>query len=176
MANPLLLASLFSLAPGLLSRLFGGDPQKRLREEIARLTSPGNVGRATSQWYQQALQSPAFSQAQGGIAAGANQAAANLAASLGARGIGTTGTGAALSSMIPSIVGGQQAGLRTQAYGFAQNQAQQQIQAAINALLGTQGPSQSSQFFAGGLEALGPLLQMWLKSRFPQTAGQPAPG
>lgn len=163
--NPLLLASLFSFAPALLSRLFGSDPNQRLRNEIARLTSPGSVGRRTEKFYQQALGSPAYSQAQGAIAAGANQTANQVAASLAQRGLGTTGTGAILSSLTPSIVGSQQAGLRATAYQGAQSEAQSQIEAMIKALMATQGPSQSSQLFAGGLSAFGPLLQAWLQSR-----------
>ena len=166
---PLLLASLFSMGPSLLSKLFGGDPQEKLRREIARLTGAKNVGATTGQFYQQALGSPAYSQAQGTIAAGANQAGGQLASALGARGIGTSGTGAVLSSLIPSLVGSQQAGLRTTAYQSAQQQAQQQIQAQIAALMGTQGPSQSASLFAGGLEALGPILQQYLLRRNPGT-------
>jgi hypothetical protein len=167
--NPLLLASLFSLGPGFLSKLFGGDPQAELRRKIAQLTSPGNVGKVTDQFYQQALGSPAFSQAQGAIAAGANQTANQVSASLAQRGIGTTGTGAILSSLTPSLVGSQQAGLRSTTYQGAQGQAEQSIQAMINALMGTQGPSQSSQLFAGGIGALGPLLEAWIKSKYPQS-------
>lgn len=166
--NPLLLSALLSMAPGFLSKLFGGDPQAALRRRIAELTSPQNVGNLTGQFYQQALGSPAYSQALGTIAAGANQTANQTAASLAQRGIGTTGTGAILSSLGPSLVGSQTAGLRTAAYSGAQSQAQQQIQQLIASLMGTQGPSQSSQLFAGGLSALGPLLEAWIKSKYPQ--------
>ena len=96
---------LSSLAPGLLSKLFGGDPQEKLRAEIARLTSPQNVAGQTNAFYQQALGSPAYGQAQGAIAAGANQSGTDLASALGARGIGTSGSAAILSSLLPSLVG-----------------------------------------------------------------------
>lgn len=166
--NPLALASLFALGPGLISKLFGSDPRAKLRAEIGRLTSPQNVGAVTNQFYNLGLASPAFSQAQGAIAQGANQTSNNVAASLAQRGLGTTGTGAILNSLTPSLVGSQQANLRSTLYQGAQGQAQQQIQALINALLGTQGPSQSTQLFAGGLDALSPLLTLWLKSKYPQ--------
>ena len=167
--NPLLVGFLSSLAPGLLSKLFGGkDPREKLRAEIARLTSPANVGNVTNQFYQQALGSPAYSQAQGEIASGANQTSNQVASSLAQRGLGTTGTGAILSSLTPSLVGSQQAGLRTTAYQGAQGQAQTSIQALLNALLGTQGPSRTSQLFAGGISALGPLLESYIRSRYPQ--------
>jgi hypothetical protein len=168
----MLIAMLASMAPGLLSRLFGGDPQARLRSQIAGLTSPGNVGMLTNQFYQQALGSPMYSQAQGAIASGANQTSNQVAASLAQRGIGTTGTGAILSSLTPSLVGSQQANLQSTAYQGAQGQAQSQIQAMIAALMGTQGPSQSSQLFGAGLGALGPLLEAWIKSRYPQAPAQ----
>ena len=109
--------------------------------------------------------SPAYQQGLGTIAAGANATAANVARQLGASGIGATGTGAILSSLGPSLVGGQQAGLRTAAYTGAQNQAQSQIAQQIAALTGTSGPSQSQQLFSGGLEAFLPYLQSLLGSR-----------
>ncbi len=165
---PLLLAALLSFAPSLIGKLFG-NPQQRLRHQIGQLTDPGYLAKLTGQNYQQALGSPAYQGALGTIAQGANQASNNVAASLAARGIGTTGTGAILSGLTPSLVGSQQAGLRTQAYGSAQSQAQSQIQAQINALLGTQGPSPSQQLFGGGLEAFGPFLQAWLKAKYPST-------
>ena len=169
--NPMLLSALFSFAPGLLSKLFGSDPQLKLRNQVNQLTGAPNVGKVTNQYYQQAIGSPAYSQAQGTIAAGANTTAGNLASALGSRGLGTSGTGAVLSSLIPSIVGSQQAGLRTGAYQSAQSQAQQQIQQQIQALMGTQGASQSSQLFAGGLESFGPMLQAFLRSKYPGMFG-----
>lgn len=169
MPNPLLIASFASMLPGLLSKLFGSDPNAKLRAEIARLTSPQNVGNVTNQFYQQALSSPAYSQAQQSIATGANQTSNQLATSLASRGLGTSGTASVLSSLTPSLVGSQQAGLRTTAYQGAQGQAEQSIQQLLAALMGTRGPSQSSQLFAGGLSALGPLLEAWIKSKYPQT-------
>lgn len=161
--SPLLLSGLLSFAPGLLSGLFGGDPRKKYRSDVANLLA-SRPGR-TNALYQQVLGSPAYSQAQGSIAAGANQAGNTLASSLGARGIGTTGTGAVLSSLLPSLVGSQQAGLRTSAYQTASSQADQDIQAMIAALTGSQGPSQTSQLFAGGMSAFAPLLAQWLSGR-----------
>ncbi len=156
---------LMAFGPALISKLFGGDPQAQLRKRIAKLTGAENVGRLTNQHYQNALASPAYSQAQGTIAAGANQAGANLQGALGARGIGTSGSAAVLSSLIPSLVGNQQAGLRTSAYQGAQSQAQNQIQAMIAALQGTQGPSQTQQYLGAGLSSFAPFLENYLKSK-----------
>lgn len=173
--NPQLLAALLSFAPGLLGGLFG-DPNKKLRQQVGKLTSAQNVGKVTNQFYNQNLGSPAYSQAQGSIAAGANATQGQLASSLGARGIGTTGTAAILGSAIPSIVGQQQAGLRTHAYDSAQNQAQQQIQAQLDALMGTRGASPSQQLFAGGLEAFAPYLTMLMQRMGGGAAGGPRMG
>ena len=170
--NPLLLSALISFAPGLLSKLFGGDPQAKYRAQVAALLA--SRGQLTDQNYRALLGSPAYSEAQGTIAAGANQAGNNLASSLGARGIGTTGTGAVLSSLLPSLVGSQQAQLKTTAYGTAGEQADKDIQAQLAALTGSQGPSQSTQLFAGGLSAFGPLLEAWLKSKYPGMAASPS--
>lgn len=159
--NPMLLQALFSFAPGLISSLFG-NPQAKLRRQVKRLTSAQNVGAETDKFYQQALSSPMFSQALGNIATGANVASNRVGQNLGARGIGTTGTAAVLSGLTPSLVGSQQAGLRSATFQGAQGQAQKSIQAQLEALLGTQGPSQTQQYFAGGLEAFGPYLKQWL--------------
>src|SRR5262245_3225893 len=113
--NPALLAGLISFLPSLISPLFG-DPQKKLRKQLNKLSSPDYAANQTNQYYQQAISSPAYAQAQGTIAAGANATQANVARALGASGIGSSGTGAILSSLTPSLVGGQQAQLRTGAY------------------------------------------------------------
>ena len=169
---PALLAALLSFAPGLISSLFG-DPRAKYRKQVAQLTSPGNVGKVTNQFYQQGLASPMFSQAQGAIAAGANQAGNQVAQNLAARGIGTTGTGAVLSGLTPSLVGSQQAGLRSATFQGAQGQAQQSIQDQLAALMGSSinprtggmmtGPTQ--QAFGVGLEAFLPYLQSLLTKR-----------
>lgn len=169
--NPLLLSALFSFGPGLLGGLLGGNPQEELRRKIARLLSPQNVGNTTNQFYQNAISSPAYSQAQGTIAAGANQAQAQLARALGAQGI-QSGSSALTSSLVPSLVGSQQAGLRTGAYNSAQQQAMQQIQAQIQNLQGTQGPSPLRQGLSGGIEAFAPFLEQWLKQRYPNFGAQ----
>lgn len=161
--NPLLLSALLSFAPSLFSGLFGGDPNRKLRSQVNRLTSPQNVANLTGQFYNQAIGGPAYSQAQGAIAQGANQAANQVAQNLGARGIGTTGTAAVLSGLTPSLVGSQQAGLRSAAYQGAQSQAQKAIQAQIEALTQQGLPSQQQQLFAGGLDAFTPFLQDYLR-------------
>lgn len=162
--NPLILSSLLSLAPGLLSGLFG-DPRKKMQKKINKLISPANQQALTNQFYNQALGSPAFSQAQGQIATGANQAGSDIASALAQRGIGTSGTGAILPGLVSSLVGQQQAGIRTAAYQGAQNQAQDTLQKQIEALQGTAGPSQSQQLFAGGLDALIPVLQQYFSQQ-----------
>lgn len=164
--NPLLLAGLSSFAPAFLSKLgLFGDPQADYRKAVGKIlaSQPG----LTNKYYQQNIGSPAFSQAQGTIAAGANATGGQLASELGARGIGTSGTGAILSSLIPSIVGQQQAGLRTSAYNSGQQQAQNEIQQRISALGGAPayGPSQGQQLFAGGLEAFLPFLIQMFQNR-----------
>jgi hypothetical protein len=163
----LLLPLLLSMGPAFLSKLFGGDPNKRLREEIARLSHPGNLAKMTREFYQTAISSPAYSQAQGAIATGANQTANSVAQSLAARGIGTTGTGAVLSGLTPSLVGSQVAGLKTDAYSQARRETENWLRTRIAALTGTQGPTQSGQLFAGGLEAFGPFLQAYLRGKYP---------
>lgn len=162
---------LLSFGPAFINKLFGKDPAKELRKRVAKLTSAQNVGKVTNDFYNQAQSSPAFSQAQGTIAAGANQAGGDLSRALGARGIGTSGSAAVLSSLTPSLVGSQMAGLRSSAYQGAQNQAQNSIQAQLAALTGSQGPSPTQSMFAGGLDAFGPIFSNFLKQRYPQFGG-----
>lgn len=161
--NPLLLSGLLSLAPGLLSGLFGGDPQKKLRKQQMQLLSPQNLAQQTNTLYNQNLASPAYAQAQGTIAAGANQTANDVAGRLAQAGIGSSGTGAILSSLTPSLVGSQLGQLRTTAYGSAQNQAQNLIKQQLEVLQGTSGPSQTRQLFGAGLDTLGPILMQYLQ-------------
>lgn len=154
--------ALTSFLPSLFGKLFG-DPQKKYRRQVNKLTSPRYTGQLTKQFYDQLLQSPAFSQAQGSIAAGANQAGGQIAQSLAARGLGTSGTGAILPGLVSSMVGGQQAGLRTATFQSAQQQAKDRIAEQLAALGATQGPSPAQGLFAGGLEAFLPYLQNYLQ-------------
>lgn len=170
--DPLMMSLLSSFLPGLLGGLFGGDPQRQQRRQVAGLLSPGNMAKTTNQFYNQAIGSPAYSQAQGAIAQGANASGSQLAQRLGASGMGTSGSGALLSSLMPSLVGNQQAQLRTGAYQGAQGQAQQQIQAMIANLQGTQGPSPMRQGLAGGIETFAPFLQQFLQQRMGQQPGR----
>ena len=165
----MLIAALASFAPGLLSSLFGGkSSQQQAMEKIRALYDPAYRAKLQAQFYQQNLASPAYSQAQGTIAAGANQAASQIASSLGQTGLTPSGTGAIMSGMVPSMVGHNQAGLRTTAYNAGGQAADTSIEGQVRALLQTMGPSQGQQLFAGGMSAFGPMLSQWLKAKYPQ--------
>jgi hypothetical protein len=168
LGGPLALPLLMSFAPAALSKLFGGeDPQEKLRKQIQGLINPVNQSRLQQQFYQQNLASPAFSQAQSGLIRGSNVTQQKLAQSLGARGLRTSGVGSVVPGLASSALSGQMGQLFTQAHMGAQQQTQQNIQQQIAALTGTQGPSQSAQLFAGGLESFGPFLQAYLGQKFP---------
>jgi type IV secretory pathway TrbL component len=166
MGMSLLLPLLMSFGPSIFSKLFGGDPQQNLRDQINKLLA--SQGALTNQNYQTNISSPAYSQGQGVIAAGANQTGNNVAESLGARGLSGSGTRDVLSGLLPSLVGSQLAGLKTTAWNSAQGQAQNTIQEQLDALMKTSGPSQNQNLFAGGLEAFQPYLQAYLRSKYPQ--------
>lgn len=168
----LILPGAMSAIPGLIGLLMG-NPQDQLRRRINRLLA--SQSSLTSRFYQENIGSPAYSQALGSIAAGANVAGGNLAQALAARGIGTSGSAAVLSSLIPSVVGGQQAGLRTSAFQSAQERAMAQIQQQIAMLMGTQGPSPAQMGFAGGLQAFAPFLQQYLAGKYPGIFGTTKP-
>jgi hypothetical protein len=167
--SPLVFQALMSMGPAVLSKLFGNDPQKKLQKQIMQLLSPEQQAALTQKFYQANISSPGFSQAQGTIAAGANQASNQVAGNLAARGIGTSGTGAILSGLTPSLVGSQQGQLRAGAMTSAQEQARATTNAQIAALQGTSGPSQTQQYLAGGLESFGPVFESWLKQKFPNS-------
>lgn len=169
--GPMAIPLLASFAPAIFSKLFGGNPQQNLRDQIAKLQSPENIAALANKYYQTAMAGPAYQGALGSIASGANQTAGNLAQSLGARGIGTTGTGAILSSLTPSIVGSQQAALRTKAYESSQQQAMDEIKARISALTGTQGPSQTQQYLGAGFSSALKYLDPYLMHKYPEVFG-----
>ena len=159
----MLLPLLSSLAPGLLSHLMGGDPNAEYRNRVNALLGPQNMARLTNQSFQQNVGSPGYAGAQNMVNAGVNQTGNQLQANLGRMGIGNSGTGAILSSLMPSLMGSQMGQLRTGAYNQAQNQAQNTVQSQIGALTGQMPASQTQQLFAGGLSALGPLLQQMMQ-------------
>jgi hypothetical protein len=174
----LLLPLLMAFGPSIISRLFGGGKgttqNDKLRQQIMALLSPEAQKKLADQYYQQNIASPAFSQGQGTIAAGANQVANQVAQSMGARGLAGSGTRDVLSSLGPSIVGGQMAGLRTGAYNSAQTQAQQNIASQIAALTNTvPGPSQSQNLLGTGIEAFTPYLTQYLRSKYPNFMAPP---
>ena len=158
-----------SMGPAVLSKLFGNDPQKKLQKQIMQLLSPEQQAALTQKFYQANISSPGFSQAQGTIAAGANQASNQVAGNLAARGIGTSGTGAILSGLTPSLVGSQTGQLRAGAMTSAQEQARATTNAQIAALQGTSGPSQTQQYIGSGLQSFGPMFESWLKAKFPNS-------
>jgi hypothetical protein len=175
--NPMLLAALASFAPGLLSKLFGGQSSgQQAMDKIRALYDPAYRAKLQAQYYQQNLASPAYSQAQGTIAAGANQSASQIAQALGATGLTSSGTGAIMSGVIPSMVGHNLAGLRTTAYNAGGTAADQSIEGMVRAILQTQGPSQSAQMFGAGASNFSNFLSQYLtqKGLAPKAAGLPS--
>jgi len=164
--SPLLLPLLLSFGPSVAGKFFG-DPMEKLRRQILSLLTPQMIAKMTQQFYQQAISSPAYSNALGTIATGANATANTVGANLAARGLGTTGTGAVLSGLTPSLVGAQTSGLRAGAYESSRQQALDTISKQIEALYKTSGPSQTQQLFSGGLSAFSPYLESYLRNKFP---------
>lgn len=162
----LLTSALMSFGPAIFNKIFGGDdPQQKLLKQTMALLRPEHLAKVTEQFYQQNIASPAYSQAQRTIAAGANQTANLTAQNLGARGLGTTGTGAVLSSLGPSLVGNAMAGLRTNAHDAAQKMAQGNISDQIKALTGGSGKSDTQQMVGAGIENFQPYLQAFFRSK-----------
>jgi hypothetical protein len=164
--NPLILALLTSFGPSLLSKLFGGQSSgQQAANKIRALYDPAYRAKLQAQYYQQNISSPAYSQAQGTIAAGANQSASQIASSLGQTGLTSSGTGAIMSGIIPSMVGHNLAGLRTTAYNAGGTAADQSIEGMVRAILQTQGPSQTQQLFGAGTDAFSKFLSQYLTQK-----------
>jgi hypothetical protein len=164
--DPVTLALLTSFGPMLLSKLFGGQSSgQQAQDKIRALYDPAYRAKLQAQYYQQNLQSPAYSQAQGTIAAGANQSASQIASNLGQTGLTSSGTGAIMSGLIPSMVGHNLAGLRTTAYNAGGTAADQSIEGMVRAILQTQGPSQTQQMFGAGTDAFSRFLSQYLSQK-----------
>jgi hypothetical protein len=164
--EPITLALLTSFGPALLSKLFGGQSSgQQAMDKIRALYDPAYRAKLQAQYYQQNLSSPAYSQAQGTIAAGANQSASQIASNLGATGLTPSGTGAIMSGLIPSMVGHNLAGLRTTAYNAGGTAADTSIEGMVRAIMGTAGPSQSQQLLGGGLDAFSKFLSQYLTQK-----------
>ena len=161
--DPVTLSLLMSFGPALLSKLFAGKSSgEQAMDKIRALYDPAYRAKLQAQYYQQNLSSPAYSQAQGTIAAGANQSASQIASNLGQTGLTPSGTGAIMSSMIPSMVGHNLAGLRTTAYNAGGTAADQSIEGMVRSILATQGPSQTSQMAGAGILAFSQFLSQYL--------------
>jgi hypothetical protein len=160
------LALLTSFGPALLSKLFGGQSSgQQAMDKIRALYDPAYRAKLQAKYYQQNLSSPAYSQAQGTIAAGANQSASQIASNLGQTGLTPSGTGAIMSGMIPSMVGHNLAGLRTTAYNAGGTAADQSIEGMVRAIMGTMGPSQSQQLLGSGMDAFSKFLSAYLTQK-----------
>jgi hypothetical protein len=168
LANPMFQGAAMNFLPALLGKLglFGKDPQAELRKKIGRVSDPANQQKLTQQMYQQFLQSPAYAQAQGSIAGGANAAQNQLASSLGARGLGSSGIGSVSKGIAASLPGMQMGQLQAGGYQGAQTGAQNQIRSQIEALLGGgAGPSQGQQLMGAGMQGLSSMLMPLLMKR-----------
>ena len=169
--DPVTLALLTTFGPALLSKLFGGKSSgEQAMDKIRALYDPAYRAKLQAQYYQQNLSSPAYSQAQGTIAAGANQSASQIASNLGATGLTPSGTGAIMSGLIPSMVGHNLAGLRTTAYNAGGTAADQSIEGLVNAILKTMGPSQTQQLFGAGINDFSKYVANWLANKYPSLA------
>lgn len=167
---PFLGKAALSFAPSLFGHLFGGDPNKDYRNRVNNLLAPQNLSRLTQGYYQNMLGSPAFSLAQRQIAAGNNATMGQLAQRAGQSGLSNSGVGNLAGSIGPSLAGNAMAGLTSNMWNQAGQQAQGNIQQQIAALGGSMPISQNQQLFGAGLASFGPLLQQLMQ----QMAGRGA--
>lgn len=159
-----------AMLPSLLGH-FQKDPSQQYRQNVANLLSPANMGRLSQQYFQQGLGSPAYALGQRQISAGTNATMGNLASNAGLSGLSQSGLGNLMASIGPSLAGGQLANLNAGLWNASQQMAQNNIQNQIQALSQSMPISQNQGLFAGGLAALGPLLQQYMQSRQPGMGG-----
>jgi hypothetical protein len=168
-------ASLAFFLPTLFGGLFGkNDPAKERERKLMEILSPGHANQLTSNFYNQFLNSPAFSQGQAGIAAGTNAFTNNLNRSLGARGLTTSGIGSIAPSLARSSASHSLGALQTQGFQSAQEQAMNLLRSQAGALGGTAMPTNyGNQLFGAGLDAFGPFFSDWLRKTYQVPGQQP---
>lgn len=172
MFGPLALPGLLSFGPALFSHLFHGQsPEQKAQAQMLRLLTPQNFAKTQGQFFQQNLASPAYAMGQRAIGQGANAASNQVQANLGARGVGTSGSGALLASLTPSLIGNQMGQLQNSLWQQAGTQTQNSLENQLKAILGTMGPSQSSQLAGAGLAGFGPYLQAFMGHQYPGIFG-----
>lgn len=172
-ANPLSLLGMMggpwgmalSFAPALFS-LFGGDPQRRMRHELANMFTPENIRAWGNANLRTIGADPNTNIARAGIIQSGNTLSNELAKSFGARGLGTTGIAAAALPIARSATGARMAQFEGNLQQQAMQMALAQLQQRAAALTGN--PYGQSRFQAGldkSFGALLPILQAYLKQR-----------
>lgn len=152
--------SLLALLPSLLGGLFRRrDPMRQARAQIEGILDPFRIEQEGTQLYKDTLQSPGYNQARHDIVAGGQTGQMALARHLGANGLLGTGVGAGASAAVaaaPSIHLGK---LSAHAWDVAMANAGQRATSRASILAGMPvEPNYGANLFAGGLNALLPLL------------------
>lgn len=160
--NPLLMNFLLSLTPGLLASL-GGDPQKRMRDELAKLYAPGNVIRTSEQFTKSLAGSPDYMAARNYAVQSSNAVRGGMESRLGALGLDSTGVGAIANSVAGSGLGVNLGRIDADLLNRAREQAMALIERQAGAL--TSVPYGQSRFQSGlgaGLNAFIPFLRDYM--------------
>lgn len=158
-------------ALGLLPTLAGAftpDPQERTRDELRRLASPEYLEELRRQIARRMGSSPSVMAGRRGIVESGSALTNMLQRSFGARGLGTSGIAAAAMPISNTATAGRLGQFETELASSSLNEAQNLISRQISALSGV--PYGQSNFQAGlgkSFEAFLPLLQSWLKQRYP---------
>lgn len=160
-------AALSLFAPSLLGGIFGrNDPAKERERKLMELFSQSNINKTTNNFWQQFLNSPAYGQGLGQIAAGTNSLTNSLNRSLGARGLSQSGIGAVASPLASSAAGFKMADFTSAGYAQALQHAMESLRMQGGALAGApMAPNYGAELFGAGLSGFGNILEDWLKTQ-----------
>jgi len=160
-----------AFGPALFGGLFGAnDPNAKARQQYLDLLSPSRIAGLTNTFYNQNINSPAFSVAGRAANAGAMNLTNNLNRNFAQRGIFHSGVGSIAPALAQSSLGNQMANLYSGAW---QNASQQGMGLAERQAQGIAGmptaPNYSANLFAGGLNSFLPFLARYGQPQRQQT-------
>ena len=149
-----------AFAPGLLSALFGNhDNPRKVRQHALSYLDPTLIQKEGESLFQQTLQSPGYNMARSDILGAGQAAQGGIQRHLGQTGLGRSGIGTAMLGAASAAPGIHIGKLSAMAWDSAMQQAQGLARARAGTVAGMpQGQSPTPGLFAGGMNALLPLL------------------
>jgi hypothetical protein len=129
------------------------------RQRVEQIMDPWNIRKQGQDEYTSILHSPGYSQARSETIGGGQNAINQMNTTIGQRGLGRSGVGLAMPAAVTAGVGANLGRLSAGAWDQAQQNARQMAYAKASTIAGMPvEPNYGANLFAGGLNALLPLL------------------